>query len=183
MRKIGLLWLLSSAVVLAAPCASAQSARTKDEIVNHFAPALSNKGGFGRTRQVCIGTEATCAKTEEAAQPAPPPSNLEVAVQFAYNSDELTPDARKELDTYVGAFLDPRLAGGSFAIEGHTDATGSKEYNKGLSERRAASVVRYLAQRGVEQRRLQAQGFGSERPKVPNAFAAENRRVELRLVQ
>ncbi|MDH5674874.1 MAG: OmpA family protein, partial [Myxococcales bacterium] len=67
-------------------------------------------------------------------------------------------------------------------IEGHTDNRGSRESNLKLSQARAESVKRLLLERGVEASRLQAQGFGPDRPVVQGAKSrrdhAENRRVE-----
>ena len=48
----------------------------------------------------------------------------------------------------------------------HTDRMGTEEYNVGLSQRRAESVIEYLIAAGVEPERLQAQGYGETRPKV-----------------
>ena len=65
-------------------------------------------------------------------------------------------------------------------VEGHTDDVGTGPYNKDLSARRAASVVRYLAGNGVAQSRLVPAGFGFEQPIASNATAlgrAKNRRV------
>lgn len=70
-------------------------------------------------------------------------------------------------------------------ISGHTDSTGSSQYNQLLSERRAQSVKEYLAQRGVAYNRLQSVGYGSRYPIASNATAAgraQNRRVEIDLV-
>ncbi|MEM9195646.1 MAG: OmpA family protein [Myxococcota bacterium] len=71
-------------------------------------------------------------------------------------------------------------------VEGHTDSRGRREYNVGLSQRRAESVVEYLVENGqVEQSRLEAQGFGPDRPVVENARTREeharNRRVEFNI--
>jgi outer membrane protein OmpA-like peptidoglycan-associated protein len=65
-------------------------------------------------------------------------------------------------------------------VEGHTDDVGNAAYNKDLSARRAASVVRYLAGNGVAQSRLVPSGYGFEQPIASNATAlgrAKNRRV------
>lgn len=70
-------------------------------------------------------------------------------------------------------------------ISGHTDSTGSSQYNQLLSERRAQSVKEYLAQHGVTYNRLQSVGYGSRYPIASNATAAgraQNRRVEIDLV-
>jgi outer membrane protein OmpA-like peptidoglycan-associated protein len=70
-------------------------------------------------------------------------------------------------------------------VTGHTDSTGSNEYNQRLSERRAASVAEYLVAQRIDLRRLLTQGFGEGYPIASNASAEgrqQNRRVELRLV-
>jgi outer membrane protein OmpA-like peptidoglycan-associated protein len=67
------------------------------------------------------------------------------------------------------------------SIDGHTDSQGSAEYNRDLSQRRAAAVREYLIQKGVAPERLQARGFGEDRPiesNATNAGRAANRRVE-----
>lgn len=66
-------------------------------------------------------------------------------------------------------------------IEGHTDAEGTPERNKSLSERRAKAVYDYLAKAGVGADRLTAVGYGETRPIAPNDTAAnraKNRRIE-----
>lgn len=71
-------------------------------------------------------------------------------------------------------------------VEGHTDARGDHDYNVALSQRRAEAVVRYLVEHGVAEARLDAIGYGPDRPLVPDAASdeqhAQNRRVELTIV-
>lgn len=70
------------------------------------------------------------------------------------------------------------------SIEGHTDNVGKADYNKNLSDKRAASVKSYLVSKGVDESRLTAEGFGMEKPVATNKTAAgraQNRRVELKL--
>lgn len=67
-------------------------------------------------------------------------------------------------------------------VNGHTDSTGSLQYNEGLSQRRAESVAGYLTGQGVDARRVSALGFGPSRPIASNASEAgraQNRRVEI----
>lgn len=67
-------------------------------------------------------------------------------------------------------------------VNGHTDSTGSVEYNMGLSNRRARSVADYLAAQGVESTRIFTQGFGPHYPVADNGTSSGrqlNRRVEL----
>lgn len=66
-------------------------------------------------------------------------------------------------------------------IEGHTDSEGTPERNKLLSDRRAQSVVEYLARGGIDAGRLISIGYGDTRPLVPNDTyqnRAKNRRIE-----
>ncbi|MGE0580655.1 MAG: OmpA family protein [Steroidobacteraceae bacterium] len=65
---------------------------------------------------------------------------------------------------------------------GHTDSTGSEQYNQQLSERRAGTVADYLRSRGIAADRLITVGAGETRPIASNDTAAgraQNRRVEL----
>ena len=69
-------------------------------------------------------------------------------------------------------------------VTGHTDSTGGYEYNMGLSQRRADSVSSYLAAQGVQSVRLQARGFGPDKPVAGNETPdgrQQNRRVEITL--
>jgi len=69
-----------------------------------------------------------------------------------------------------------------FVVSGHTDSTGTEEYNQGLSERRAASVKNWLVSNGVSAKRLQVAGYGETRAKYDNGTKEGrklNRRVEL----
>src|SRR5450432_918501 len=71
-------------------------------------------------------------------------------------------------------------------VEGHTDTQGKPKYNKKLSERRAASVVKWLVKAGISKRRLKSAGFGQERPLANNQTEdgrRENRRVEFHIVE
>jgi len=69
-------------------------------------------------------------------------------------------------------------------VEGHTDNVGGAAMNKNLSGRRAASVVSWLVQHGVDSHRLASEGFGLERPIDTNATPEgrqNNRRVEFHI--
>ncbi len=70
-------------------------------------------------------------------------------------------------------------------VEGHTDNRGSRAYNRGLSQRRAAAVVGWLIKKGVDPSRLTAEGFGLDRPIDTNETSEgrqNNRRVEFHIV-
>jgi outer membrane protein OmpA-like peptidoglycan-associated protein len=131
---------------------------------------------FGKERSVCIGTAAYC-KEREATEAA----RFDLLVNFAFDSDRLTPAAKENLDQFAKALKDPRLKGKKFEIEGHTDAVGTENYNQELSERRAAAVVSYLASQGLDPSLLAAKGFGKTKPRVPDPYSPQNRRVETHL--
>jgi outer membrane protein OmpA-like peptidoglycan-associated protein len=101
-------------------------------------------------------------------------------VLFDVDKATLKPGARERLARIAGILsAHPDL---KIEIEGHTDSTGSDEYNQGLSERRAQSVQTYLGQQGIGQAIASTVGFGESRPVATNGTAAgrqQNRRVEI----
>ncbi|MDB5512260.1 MAG: ompA family protein [Enterovirga sp.] len=158
----------------AASGAFAQSYKAQD-IVSHFAPLPD----LGPSRALCIGTDSECAKSV----PSKPKvtSNFDLVVNFEYNSATLTKGAKANLDEFARALKDPRLGASSFVVEGHTDGKGGDSYNLDLSSRRAQSVVAYLKEQGVEPAKLEAHGYGKQKPLTQDALGASNRRVETRL--
>lgn len=70
-------------------------------------------------------------------------------------------------------------------VAGHTDSTGSAQYNQLLSEKRAEAVARVLRQNGVAEERIEVKGYGPNYPIASNSTPQgreQNRRVELTLV-
>src|SRR6056297_452680 len=73
-----------------------------------------------------------------------------------------------------------------FTVEGHTDSVGSAKLNQSLSESRALSVKEFLVDKGIEEFRLSAVGYGEDKPIATNNTRAgrkQNRRVEINLVK
>ena len=109
--------------------------------------------------------------------------NMPGNVTFATDSADLSPAFFEVLDS-VGKVLvefDQTVV----EVAGHTDSTGTEDYNQGLSERRASSVSQYLKGRGVMQQRLITLGMGELRPVADNTSADGrqlNRRVEITMV-
>jgi len=101
-------------------------------------------------------------------------------VNFAFNSSDLTDDARKNLDAVAEIFIE--FPDTDLMVEGHTDSVGNDDYNMKLSKRRADSVVAYLKSKGVVSRRFSIKAFGETAPRFDNATKegqAKNRRVEI----
>jgi outer membrane protein OmpA-like peptidoglycan-associated protein len=101
-------------------------------------------------------------------------------VLFDSGKYTLRPAAREKLAKLAGIVVGhPGL---KLAAEGHTDSTGTPEFNQKLSVKRAESVQEYLGGQGVPRDGLTASGFGEARPIASNTTAAgrqQNRRVEL----
>jgi len=101
-------------------------------------------------------------------------------VLFATGKSNLRSAAREALAKLSGILLSyPELR---LDIEGHTDSTGSDEFNQKLSEQRAESVRQYLLTQGLVESRLAARGLGKTMPVADNSTSAgrtKNRRVEI----
>ena len=105
-------------------------------------------------------------------------------ITFDHDRSDIKPEFRATLDevartlnAYNQTYID---------VLGHTDTTGTHEYNQGLSERRARAVADYLSARGVAPARMATRGFGETAPlHMPDDTEAEraaNRRVEIKIV-
>ena len=101
-------------------------------------------------------------------------------LMFDVNSSQLrsaTKSNLEELSRVLQKYEDTNIL-----IEGHTDSSGSEEYNQELSEKRASSVYTYLVQQGVMASRFSTIGYGEMQPVATNETPAgrqQNRRVEV----
>jgi outer membrane protein OmpA-like peptidoglycan-associated protein len=146
-----------------------------------FKPRLRMRGlemGSGN-EPVALGADVSTAPTSAAVEAAPSTGGgLDVAIAFAFDSDQLLPAAHATLDSMAEGIkmIDPTRP---VHVVGHTDAIGSDVYNLSLSQRRAASVVRYLVEKhGIAAARLHGEGRGESDLLTPSAPAnAKNRRV------
>jgi outer membrane protein OmpA-like peptidoglycan-associated protein len=105
-------------------------------------------------------------------------------ITFAYNRYDIQPQFQSTLNEVASTLAQYQQT--YIDVLGHTDSSGSYEYNQGLSERRAQSVADYLASRGVNRARMATRGFGETQllvnPEQTEADRAANRRVEIRVV-
>lgn len=100
-------------------------------------------------------------------------------VNFAFDSSELTPSAKTNLDKLAEVLKNNPDT--NINIYGHTDSKGTDAYNQALSERRAAAVKNYLISSGVSASRMITMGMGEKEPIATNdteVGRAQNRRVE-----
>jgi outer membrane protein OmpA-like peptidoglycan-associated protein len=113
---------------------------------------------------------------------------LATDVLFDFDKSTLKPEAATALHN-VAEIIQDKGKGNTVRIEGHTDGKGNASYNQELSERRAESVRRWLAQKeGLIQVKMTTQGFGASKPVAPNTKPdgsddpegrQKNRRVEI----
>lgn len=103
-------------------------------------------------------------------------------INFELNSDKLTKGSTPILDKALVVLLE--FTDIKLEVQGHTSADGDDAANLDLSARRAASVVRYFVEKGVDPSRLIAKGYGETMPIAPDDANGrkKNRRVEFKLV-
>ncbi len=136
------------------PAAPATSTGSSESAAPTSAPAVPG-GNVGR---------------ERLSDPYGPPTEAALVafagdrVYFAFDSAELSPEARTTLEKQADWLRHhPEVR---VVIEGHTDERGTREYNLALGERRANAVKNYLIALGIAPDRLDTVSYGKERPAV-----------------
>lgn len=157
----------------------------------HGCPSNKDGDGFIDSEDACP-EEAGPDNSDPKLRGCPPAVRLEgkqivilEQVQFQTGSDVILPESDSLLGQVAGVLNGhPEIT--RIAIDGHTDNVGQLKKNLALSRRRAASVLRWLVAHGVDERRLEARGFGPRRPIAPNSTVegrAKNRRVEFQILK
>jgi outer membrane protein OmpA-like peptidoglycan-associated protein len=144
-------------------CPGIPGPRTADPMTNGCPPSTPRQLAIVTTTEIKIGEQ----------------------IPFATDSAELLGDGDAVLAA-VKRVLDEHRDIAKLRVEGHTDNTGDPTYNDELSRRRAAAVVRWLVEHGVEADRLTSEGFGSKRPLGTNLTEegrANNRRVAFTILE
>ncbi len=108
----------------------------------------------------------------------------ETSVKFGFNKDNLTAKSKEALDQLAGSIASTK--GYIITVEGGTDSVGPADYNYDLSQRRANSVIQYLASKyNVPAHKIYMIGLGKDKPVDSNKTSqgrADNRRVDVRLM-
>jgi len=127
-------------------------------------------------------TGAGAAATQ--ARPGPRPGSQEDLVAnvgdrvfFDFDKSDLKPEARRTVERWA-AWL-RQYPNVTVTVEGHCDERGTREYNIGLGERRAAAAKNYLVAQGIAANRVATISYGKERPAVIGSNEAawsQNRR-------
>ncbi len=109
---------------------------------------------------------------------------VDTSVHFGFDKADLTKKAKAALDE-LGTEI-PNQKHYIVVVEGGADAVGGKDYNYGLSQRRADAVIQYLASKyNVPAHKIFLVGLGKDKPVAPNSSAAgraKNRRVDIHLM-
>ena len=150
---------------------SAQSADRKADTANQGIQQANNRINTLETRISTINDNYTQSETQ--------------TVTFPRNSSSLTSEAKNTLDR-IASDLSGQRTGYMVELQGYTDATGSEQYNIGLSQRRAEAVERYLVSKDLPLFRIAIVGLGKENPVADNKTSngrAQNRRVEVRVLK
>ena len=110
--------------------------------------------------------------------------SIDIEIYFPFDSARLTRKARRQLNVLGQALTSPELRSYRYLLAGHTDAKGTRAYNRALSKRRAAAARDYLIDEfAINPRRLLSVGWGEDElksPRYPNA--AINRRVQVIMI-
>jgi outer membrane protein OmpA-like peptidoglycan-associated protein len=111
-------------------------------------------------------------------------SGIMEGINFDTDKDTIKSGSKPRIDKAVDVMKKyPELR---VRISGHTDAQGPYRHNVDLSKRRAKSVKRYMVESGVDESRIETEGFGPDQPIDTNDTAegrAKNRRIEFTIVQ
>lgn len=141
--------LLSAALSVASLGACGDKAKKKTVATN---PVVADAPGASDDK----ATPVTDTDTGDTA------ASLEEVVYFAHDSSDLDESARNGLQENADWMGDD--TGRVLTIEGHTDETGTTDYNLALGERRARVTKDYLVRLGVDGKRIQIITYGEEKP-------------------
>lgn len=132
-----------------------------------------------------------CVRVQPLQEPALVAKPFKYSGRTWFDTDKATlrPAGKKELDALSGQLLAATNSGvisikNKLVVIGHTDSRASYAYNQRLSERRAASVAKYLQSKGIPATSMLAFGKGKTQPVASNRTRAgmqKNRRVEIHI--
>jgi outer membrane protein OmpA-like peptidoglycan-associated protein len=189
---------LSAALSMTAGLAfAADNNVSADQILNALQPKPLTRGlsvgpqadpavkareiGFVQTLRNRKTRSLSTGEREEIAEIASTKPNIDLDIQFDYNSADISTSSMPSVQALGKALSNPSLKGSTFVVAGHTDAIGGEAYNQDLSVRRADAIKRYLTEKyGIAGSDLVAVGYGKDKPKDPSApMDPINRRVQV----
>ena len=191
---------IGAAISFAVGPARAQNNVSEDEIVRALTPKakapLTRGLSIGDRVEPAVNPEETklldsvrgrstrslsSAERQEIADVAKDKPNIDLTINFDYNSAEISARSLPEVQKLGRALTSSGLQGSTFLLAGHTDAAGSDSYNQDLSERRADSIKRYLIDNyHIVSADLVTVGYGKTKLKDPSQpYSEVNRRVQV----
>src|ERR1700683_2238187 len=102
--------------------------------------AVAAEGRFVQTIRNRATRSLSSAEREEIAAIAKDKPNIDLEINFDYNSADISKRSLSSVEALGQALTNPDLTGSTFIFAGHTDAVGGDVYNQDLSERRADSI-------------------------------------------
>jgi outer membrane protein OmpA-like peptidoglycan-associated protein len=188
---------LGAALSMAAGLAFAGDNVSSDQIITALQPkpltrglsvgpqvdpaAKAKEASFVETLRNRKSRSLSMGEREEIADIASTKPNIDLDIQFDYNSADIRTASMPSVQALGRALSNPSLKGSVFVVAGHTDAIGGEAYNMGLSERRADTIKSYLVSKfGIAGSDLVTVGYGKDKPKDANApMDPINRRVQV----
>ena len=168
-------------LLAAASLAACSSVKLDDQApVESRTGAAAGAGGTGTGAGSASSSQTRVAPVDVTANNAAANSTLPRVVYFDFDSYIVKDEYRPVIELNAKMLAADRKK--QMAVEGHTDAQGSSEYNLALGQRRAEAVVKSLTLLGVQNSQLEPVSFGEERPAVQGSeesSRAKNRRAEL----
>lgn len=173
--------LLAASIGVAGPALSQDGELSEGEITERFNKQVD---GLGATRGLTLSNDTGGIVDEELVKASEyetiePENQVNLRITFEFDSSAIADNQQAKLVRMCNAMKNTNIS--VFRVIGHTDASGSQEYNATLSRLRAEEVVRYLVGQdcGIEENRLQAIGVGEEFLfDAGDPDAGINRRVE-----
>ena len=170
---------------LVATPAPQPTAVPQDKIADAMKKLLAEREGWGTApSKAATKTAAAPAASSKSAAAADCEAKLKAAAAkgvILFKSSSADIDAKSNATLKALATVAKGCSKGRIRVEGHTDSTGKAEANNVLSQRRAAAVAAYLVKAGVAKDRVEAVGFGADKPVASNDSdegRAKNRRIE-----
>jgi outer membrane protein OmpA-like peptidoglycan-associated protein len=156
-----------------------KGAAESDQVANDIRSVLSTDlpPGFKSRDEITVMSPEE--KAADGCQTLMRQASANGTINFARANADLTTDSAQTLRDL--AQIANECPSFKIQIEGHTDSEGTDERNQRLSDRRARAVADFLAQNGVDPRRMTTVGYGATRPIADNSTAAgraKNRRIE-----
>ena len=174
--------IITSFAFLTACGSIGDSAETNNADVEDRAGNADNTQYEGQTGAYdSSGMAGGSAITGVSGELSDPNSPLSIrTIYFEHDSTQINTQGQSALNAHAEYLsLNPKQ---QLVIEGHTDETGTRDYNLSLGERRGQAVADFLSASGVSMQQMEVTSFGEENPVSLDESESSrqlNRRVEL----